>query len=95
VSTVAWTTDARADLASIDDYYAARDPDFAARVGRTAIAAADFLLGFPEAGEEIAPDHRRWHVKQTPYVLVYRSVLQGIQVLRVFHERQNYRSQLP
>ena len=86
-----WTTLARADLAGIDDFYAACDSDFADRVGREAIRAADWLVAMPHAGAEIASDHRRWRVRTTPYLLIYRVVEDGIEVLRLRHERQNAR----
>ena len=86
-----WTLPARADLARIDSYHAEQDGDFADRVGREAIKAADWLASTPYAGAEVAPDHRRWRVPRTPYLLIYRVVHTGVEILRVWHERQNWR----
>ena len=42
-----WTQPAQDDLAAIDSYYAALDPDLADRIGRAAIAAGRFLAEHP------------------------------------------------
>jgi plasmid stabilization system protein ParE len=86
-----WTIEARQDLAAIDDYYFDLGPEYAMRVGRAAIAAARFLAERPEAGPALSDRARKWRVKGTDYVLIYRPVRQGIQVLRVHHARQNWR----
>ncbi|MFA6116188.1 MAG: type II toxin-antitoxin system RelE/ParE family toxin [Sphingomonas sp.] len=86
-----WTVDARGDLAAIDDYYHDLNPDHALRVGRAAIAAARFLAERPEAGPVLDDKVRKWRVRGTDYVLIYRPVRQGIQVLRVHHAKQNWR----
>jgi toxin ParE1/3/4 len=94
VSEANWTFPAREDLAEIDSYHAERDPDFADRVGREAIKAADWLAMMPFAGVEVAPDHRRWRVPVTPYLLIGRVVETGVQILRVWHERRSGRDNL-
>jgi plasmid stabilization system protein ParE len=86
-----WTIDARQDLAAIDDYYFDLNPEHTLRVGRAAIAAARFLAERPEAGPSLTADARKWRVRGTDYVLIYRPVKQGIEVLRVHHARQNWR----
>ena len=87
----AWTTRAQADVARLDDYFASRDPDYADRVGRLAIKAADFLAEFPFAGEQVSPDHRRWHVARTSYLLIYRVLPDSVEILRVRNEREHWR----
>jgi toxin ParE1/3/4 len=88
-----WTAPARADLASIDDHLAVSDPGFADQVGRAAIEAGQFLAEFPFAGEEVLPDHRRWHVRRTPYILFYRVLADSVEIVRVRHEKQNWRAE--
>ena len=83
-----WTRPAQADLAGIDDYYAERNREYANRVGSEAIKAGDFLAEFPHAGEEVAPDHRRWRVSGTRYLLIYRVLNGSVEILRVRHDRQ-------
>lgn len=86
-----WTIEARHDLAAIDDYYIDLNPEHATRVGRAAIAAARFLAERPEAGPILADDVRKWSVRGTNYVLLYRLTRTGVQVLRVYHAKQNWR----
>jgi plasmid stabilization system protein ParE len=86
-----WTIEARQDLAAIDDYYFTLNPDHALRVGRAAIAAARFLAERPEAGPVLVEGARKWRVRGTDYILIYRPVSQGIEVLRVYHAKQNWR----
>lgn len=87
-----WTIPAQADLAAIDDYHATRDVEFANLVGRKAFRAANWLVQSPYAGEEAAPDHRRWRVPWMLYIPVDRVVEGGVDILRVSHERQNRRA---
>lgn len=82
------------DLASVDDYFASRDPDYADRVGRAAIKAGDFLAEFPFAGEEVAPDHRRWRVPRTGYILIYRVLPERVDIVRVRNERENWQDDM-
>jgi len=86
-----WTIAARQDLAAIDDHYAELSPDHADRVGRAALAAARFLADRPEAGPRITARFRKWRVAQTDYVLLYRPVPDGVEILRMHHVRQNWR----
>ena len=89
---VHWTPLARADLEAIDSFYAAEDPEFADRVGRTAIAAARFLSEWPGSGSLVSDGGiRKWPVKATPYILVYRVLKASIQILRVRHNREDWR----
>ena len=87
-----WSAPARADLADIDDYYHDLAPDYARRVGRIALAAAQFLAEHPKAGPSLADGRRKWRVAQTPYVLIYRPVPGGVRILRVQHGSSDWRS---
>ena len=89
---VRWTPLARADLEAIDIFYAAQDPDFATRVGRLAIGAARFLSEWPGSGALISDGAiRKWPVKGTPYILIYRVLKDRIEILRVRHNREDWR----
>jgi toxin ParE1/3/4 len=91
----AWTPDAKADLARIDDFYAEIAPDYADRVGDAALAAARFLVQFPYAGTSIdIDDARKWVVRPTPYILIYRPQRDTIQILRVRHMAEDWKSEL-
>jgi len=86
-----WTIEARQDLAAIDDYYLDLNPEHATRVGRAAVAAAGLLAERPQAGPVLADDVRKWSVRGTDYVLIYRPTRGGIEVLRVYPAKQNWR----
>ncbi|MGF1550657.1 MAG: type II toxin-antitoxin system RelE/ParE family toxin [Sphingomonadaceae bacterium] len=89
-----WTGAARADLARIDDYYAEADPAFPERMGDNAIAAGRILMEWPHAGSLLGgeQDFRKWPVKSTPYIFIYRILGDRIEILRVRHDREDWRS---
>lgn len=93
MSRATWTPLAQIDLARIDDFNARRDLDYADLVGRAAIAAGNFLADFPAAGPIVDRDERKWRVPDTDYVLIYRIAPNGVEMLRAYHGRENWRKQ--
>lgn len=91
MSRAVWAPAARADLARIDDFNAERDRDFPEKVTRAAIAAGHFLAEFPLAGPIVDRDDRKWRVPGTDYILVYQVVADGVEILRAYHGRENWR----
>ena len=91
MSQARWTTPARGDLAAVDDYYRELSPAYSLRVGRAALAAGRFLAEFPEAGPAFDGDRRKWRVRATEYVLLYRAVPGGVEILRLEHARRDWR----
>lgn len=86
-----WSPTAQSDLAAIDDILYYEDPDFADRVAPLSVRSARFLLEWPFAGSPMGDgDQRKWPVKRTPYVLIYRPTDDAILTLRVDHERQDW-----
>jgi toxin ParE1/3/4 len=85
-----WTRRAQADLIRIDDFNTRNDPDFADAIGRAAIAAGDFLSDHPHVGPVLRGGERKWSVKHTDYVLVYRLIDGGVEILRVHHGREDW-----
>ncbi|MGQ7322992.1 type II toxin-antitoxin system RelE/ParE family toxin, partial [Streptococcus suis] len=65
------------------------------RVGRAAIAAGRFLAEHPAAGPALADGQRKWCVPGTDYVLVYRVVAGDVEILRVYHGREDWRRSDP
>jgi len=54
--------------------------------------AGHFLAGLPEAGPALeGREARKWRVAGTNYLLIYRLVPDGIQVLRVQYAREDWR----
>jgi toxin ParE1/3/4 len=86
-----WTFDAQVDLAHIDDFYAEIAPEYADRIGDAAVLAANFLAERPYAGPPIGEGHeRKWTIRATPYVLIYRVTDDGVEILRVRHGHENW-----
>ena len=55
-------------------------------------AAAAFLVNLPRAGSPLENGlARKWRVPATPYLLVYRALTDRVEILRVYHERMNWR----
>lgn len=86
-----WTVPAQSDLARIDDFYLDLAPDFADRLGRAALASARFLADQPRAGELLEGEVRKWRVHGFDYVLLYRVAIDGVEILRMHHARENWR----
>jgi len=86
-----WTIRARGDVALIDDRYRQIDPDLADRFGREALNAARFLATTPAAGPSVELGLRKWPVRHSEYLLFYRIVSGGVEIVRVRHARENWR----
>ncbi len=86
MSSAEWTDLAQSDLASIDDHFRELSSSYADRIGQTAIAAGRFLAEHPYAGPSFGNGSiRKWLISRSPYVLIYRIIPKGVQILRVIH----------
>jgi toxin ParE1/3/4 len=86
-----WTIPARADLATADSYHRQIDPDFAYRLGHAAIAASQVLADNPRIGPVFGGTTRKWRIRQTNYLLIYRIVGNRIEIVRMHHAHENWR----
>lgn len=88
---IRWSREARADLAEIDAYFRPLNPDYAAQIGRKAIAASRFLAVHPGAGVML-PDRtiRKWRVQGTPYLLLYREDDGQLRIVRIVHAARDW-----
>ena len=90
---IVWAPSARADLAHIDDRYSRLDLEFANRAARNAVAAARFLHQNPLAGPKIdGTAYRKWHVAESPFLLIYRPERSTIHIVRVRHVREDWQT---
>jgi len=90
---IKWSGPARMDLARIEDFFAATDPEFAVRASNAAFAAADFLLEQPRAGPALGHGLlRKWRVRGTSLLLIYQIGTDGIAIVRVQHDRSDWQS---
>ena len=89
---VEWTIPAVQDLRAIDDHWCASGAERADEILDTIREAGDFLAGLPNAGPVMeAANVRKWRVRDTNYILLYRLVDDRVQILRVRHGRENWR----
>lgn len=89
-----WTASALRDLADLDAYLIEQDAfPSAVRIIGDIRAAADRLCDYPGIGRWIAEDVRAWPVARTAYVLLYTVEPDDVAILRVLHERRNWRDE--
>lgn len=90
---VRWADSAIADVAAIRARLDARRPDAAQGVIDSIVLATDWLSGLPRAGALVGYRRlRKWRVGQTGYLLFYEPARLGLAVVRVLHERSDWRS---
>ena len=88
---IEWTRPARDDLARLDEQLSDLDPDLADRVGRAVIASGAFLTEHPRAGPDFGRHFlRKWRVRGTRYILIYRIRGDTVQILRLVHDRSDW-----
>lgn len=87
-----WSRQARDDLARADTYYRERSVAYAYSIGREAIAAGRFLADFPAAGPVFGGGTRKWRIKNTDYLLIYRVIPGGVEIVRMRHAHENWRT---
>lgn len=82
-----WTSRADRDLDAIHAYIAADDPGAAAKmILRLINAVTQQLATFPAAGRAgRVPGTRELVIAGTPYIVIYRSQANKVDVLRVLH----------
>jgi plasmid stabilization system protein ParE len=85
-----WSRLATQDLAGIDAYLAEIDPDLADTFDDAVLAACSFLLDHPHAGPAVKLNVRKWRVRNSHHLLIYRIVDGGIRIVRIDHARQDW-----
>lgn len=92
MTTARWTRRAQADLDKADRYHRQIDPVYSYRIGLAAIAASNFLTEFPRAGAPFGRASRKWRVRATDYLLIYRVRGGRVEILRMRHAHENWRT---
>ena len=86
---VVFSPEALADLAAIRSYIGERNPSAASRIAVQIVATCDRLEYLPERGRPgIVPGTREVTVLW-PYVIVYRIVPDGVEIIRIWHGAQD------
>ncbi len=87
-----WSAEARADLRRIDQWLTANaSGEIATRMLAAIGERSTLLLEFPLAGPLGEDNDRSLRVTGTPYILLYRPRKAGIEILRLLHNRQDWR----
>ena len=88
-----WTVPARMDLRRIDAWLVMQaTPEVAERTLSAIAERASFLVDFPRGGRPIGSlDCRVLRVHGTPYLIAYRIEGELVDVLRIVHEREDWR----
>ena len=84
------TAIARDDLAEIDAYWWMIDPYLSERLLVRLGAAAQFFVDVPHADRSLADAVRKWSVRGTPYLLLYRTRDDKVETLRVGHASRDW-----
>lgn len=85
-----WSHSAITDLDAIVDYYAGFSVELGARENEALVRAAYWLASRPFAGPTLdILEWRKWKPRKTGHGLIYRPTTDGIEVLRVRHERDD------
>jgi len=91
---VEWTRPALADLIEAQSYIARENPHAAQLIGERIWRASQSLGAHPYSGREGHVDStREWVVQRTPYLIVYRVHNDRVEILHVYHGKQNWQDQ--
>ena len=94
MSVCLFTPQARADLRQIHDYIAQDSPANALRFIERLEGRCFFLADYPYIGvsrPEFGANHRSFVVPGTRYIIVYRPIADGVEIIHVRHGSQDIR----
>lgn len=91
MTSVVWTIPARDDLRAIDDWLTREtSPHYAIRTLAAIRTRSKFLQDFPKGGRPRRNQTRILRVLDTPYRLRYRIRSGVVEMLPVYHEREDW-----
>ena len=86
-----WAVRANGDLLKLYRWYRRYDDAIALRIAISIVDKCDWLALNPATGSPLDRSRRKSIIAGTSYLIVYRPVSDGIKVLRIYHESQNWR----
>ena len=86
-----WTRPALSDFADSQEYLNEESSQLAELVAGRVLSAAHQLKDHPRMGRPGHNGSREWVVKRTPYILVYQVNGDLIEILRMWHDKQDWR----
>ena len=92
MSRCVFTDDARADIEQIHEYLAERNPQSALSVMGRIEDTSYLLADYPYMGvarPEYGATHRSFPIPRSGYVIIYRPIESGVEILHVRHGSQN------
>jgi plasmid stabilization system protein ParE len=91
---VIWAVTAQNDLHRIERWLEReRSPEYAVQILEALRFRCKFLEDFPHGGSPISEGLRKLRVPDTGYIMVYRLVTGATEVIRVFHEREDWQNE--
>ena len=91
---VVWTEQARGELLGHYDYYRAHNPEAARRLRQRVTEGAKRLRDYPRMGRPGRVEGtRELVISGTPFVLVYRVGPARVEIVHVYHGRQDWQSE--
>ncbi len=88
---LSWALQAVADLEDILDHYTAISPDLAYEVIDHIFDSPRMLVDFPHLGRPAgAFDLRKWAVRHTPFILLYRVSEARVEIARIVHSASDW-----
>ena len=92
MKTINWSRASIVDLTAIRHWLVTEASEPVARRLLTQIRTqASQLASFPSIGSAIGQSERKLRVRGTSYVIAYRTSSERVEVLRVHHNRQDWR----
>ncbi|MFL5804943.1 MAG: type II toxin-antitoxin system RelE/ParE family toxin [Roseiflexaceae bacterium] len=91
---VVWSEQARRELAEQYRFYFSRNPDAARRMRASVMEGARRLHDYPRMGRPGRVEgSRELVIAGTPFLLVYDENPARVEILHVYHGRQNWQSE--
>lgn len=91
---VIWAEQARREWAALYRFYFARNPEAARRMRRRVMDAAGWLRDYPHIGRPGRMQaSRELVISGTPFLLVYDNAPDRVEIVHVYHGRQNWQDE--
>jgi toxin ParE1/3/4 len=91
---IIWAKSAQNDLQRIEGWLEReRSPQYAVQILAALRFRCKFLEDFPHGGSPMSDGLRRLRVPDTGYIMMYRLITGTTEVVRVFHEREDWQNE--
>lgn len=88
---VKWSSLAQADFRAFYESALEQDATYALNITEALEEAILRLLAYPRLGTPVgSAGHRKWRLKKTPFLMICTIEADGLYILRVYHELQDW-----